>query len=92
VSLDREFDVLVRAEQLDAKGGLARQFDLGSFEKVQDQWLMKSFDLLDSGKRDSDQFIILDSALKLRLDPEIFNPVHLNAPAETPAAAVWAQM
>jgi hypothetical protein len=89
VALDREFNALVRAEQLDAAGQTARQFEMVSVEKVQGQWLMKRLDLLDLAGRDKDRFGVAAAALNLTLDPKIFSPQLLAAPAKPPPPPAW---
>jgi hypothetical protein len=89
VSFDREISALVRAEQLDAKGEVARLFDLSSFEKVQDQWLIKTTDLLDNARRDHDYFTVKAAALQQKIDATVFLPEHLAQPAPLPPDAAW---
>jgi hypothetical protein len=89
VALDREFNALVRAEQLDDKRQPTRQFEILSFEKVQGQWLVKTLDLLDLATRDKDRFTVTAAALNVRLAPAIFDPMRLAGPAALPSGAAW---
>jgi hypothetical protein len=92
VSLDRELKALVRTEQLDAKGALVRQFDLGSFAKVQGQWMIQSLELLDAASHDYDRFEVKSAALKQKLDPVIFDPAHLGEKPALPPQSAWANL
>jgi len=89
VALDREFNALVRAEQLDDKRQPTRQFEILSFEKVQGQWLMKTLDLLDLVTRDKDRFTVTAAALNVRVAPAVFEPGRLAEPAPLPPSAAW---
>jgi hypothetical protein len=89
IALDREFSALLRAEQLDAAGQPARRFEVLSLQKFQGQWMVKTLDLLDWARHDTDRFTIAAAALRLQLDPEVFDSARLAAPAPLPAAAAW---
>jgi len=92
VSLDRELKALVRTEQLDPKGMVVRQFDLGSFTKVQGQWMIESCRLTDLTTHDYDEFNVKAAALKLKLDAVIFDPAKLATKAELPSESAWANL
>ena len=92
LTIDRELKALQRAEQLDAKGVLVRQFDLNEFAKVQDEWMVKSADLMNLATRDYDRFLVTRAAMKLKLSAAIFDPAKLATPAPELAAAAWAGM
>jgi len=81
VALNREFNALVRAEQLDAARQPGRELDVLSFQNVQGQWLPKSLDLLNVAGRDKDRFAVTAAALNLQLAPALFDPGQLAAPA-----------
>jgi len=89
VALNREFNALVRAEQLDAARQPARELDVLSFQNVQGQWLPKSLDLLNVTGRDKDRFAVTTAALNLQLAPALFDPEQLAVAAKLPPAAAW---
>ncbi len=89
VALNREFNALVRAEQLDAARQPARELDVLSFESVQGQWLPKSLDLLEVTGRNKDRFAITTAALNLRLEAALFDPLQLAVPMKLPPSAAW---
>jgi len=89
VALNREFNALVRAEQLDAARQPGRELDVLSFQNVQGQWLPKSLDLLNVAGRDKDRFAVTAAALNLQLAPALFDPGQLAAPAKLPPSTAW---
>jgi len=89
VALNREFNALVRAEQLDAARQPARELDVLSFENVEGQWLPKAFDLLNVTGRDKDRFAVTAAALNLPPAPARFDPGQLAGPATLPPGASW---
>ena len=92
LTIDRELSALKIAEQLDAKGTLVRRFELNEFAKVQEQYMVKSADLMDLASRDYDLFQVTRAVMKLKLDPVIFSPAKLATPAPEPPAAAWADL
>jgi hypothetical protein len=92
ISIDREMGSLVAAEQLDAKGAVARKFDLRDFAKVQDRWMVKTCELLNVTSRDYDRFQVTSAAMNIQIDAEIFNPAHLATPAPEPSAKAWSDL
>ncbi len=92
LTIVRDPTALQRAEQLDAKGVIVRRFDLNEFAKVQDEWMVKSADLMNMATRDYDRFLVTRAAMKLKLAAAIFDPAKLTTPAPEPAAAAWADL
>ncbi len=92
LTIVRDPPALQRAEQLDGKGALVRRFDLNEFAQVQDEWMIKSADLMNLVTRDYDRFTVMRAAMKLKLAPAIFDPAKLATPAPEPPAAAWAGM
>jgi len=92
ISMDREFLNLVRTEQFDPKGKLVRKFDLQSFAKVQEQWMIQTCQLLDVTTGDYDRFDVKSAAMKQKLDAVIFDPAHLGEKAALPPQSAWANL
>jgi len=92
IYIDREFGDLVRTEQLDAKGKLVRQFDLGSITRVQGQWMIENCQLQDLVTHDYDKFDVKAVALKQKLDAAIFDPAQLGKQADLPPQSAWANL
>jgi hypothetical protein len=76
-------------QQLDAKGGVAVQFDLGHVAKVDGQWMFEDCELLDKVTGDYDKFVVKSVAMKLTLDPVLFEPANLAKPVPMPPDTVW---
>jgi hypothetical protein len=89
VALDREFNALVQAEQLDAARQPVREFEILDFEKAEGQWMMKTLELIDTAGHDQDRFGVTAAALNLRLAAAVFDPARLGDPATLPPAAAW---
>jgi len=92
IAIDRDIMALVRAEQLDAKGTVMRKFELSSFKKVQEHWMIHTADLLNSVTHDSDRFEVNFAAMNLKWDAVIFDPAKLATPAPQPPTPAWADM
>lgn len=83
VYLDTQFNALVQAEQLDAKGQAAKTVTLIDLKKVGEQWLVKSVDLRNHATRDKTRLTFKAAALDLVLPAETFEPAGLAQPAPT---------
>ncbi len=81
VYLDTQFQALVQAEQLDAKGQPAKSVTLIDLKKVGEQWLIKSVDLRNHATRDKTRLTFQAAALDLTLPAETFTPAGLAQPA-----------
>jgi hypothetical protein len=95
IAIDRDLMALVRAEQLDAKGVVVRQFELSSYKNVhgeQDHWMVHTADLLNATTHDADRFQVNRAAMNLKIDAAVFDPAQLAAPASTPPAPAWVDM
>jgi hypothetical protein len=74
VGLDEIYNALWRIEIVDADGELQSQFAVESFQKVQDQYIVKRISLRDFVSRDRTTFSVESAAVGLRLDDGIFDP------------------
>jgi len=90
--LDREYNALVKMQQLDAKGAVTIEFTLGGIAKVDDQWLFEDCQLENVLNHDYDKFVVKSVALKLKLDPALFDPANLGKPVPLPPASAWHTM
>jgi hypothetical protein len=81
VLLDTQFQALVQAELLGAKGETVKSFTVLDLKKVGEQWMLKSVDLRNHRTRDKTRFTVTGAALNLALPPEAFTPAGLAAEA-----------
>jgi len=72
VLLDTQFQALVQAEMLGAKGAAVKSFTVLDLKKVGDQWMLKSVDLRNDVTRDKTRFSVTAAALNLGLPPATF--------------------
>ena len=84
VLLDTQFQALVQAELLGAKGAAVKSLTVLDLKKAGEQWMLKSVDLRNHQTRDKTRFVVTGAALNLALPPDTFAPAALAA--ETPAA------
>ncbi len=90
VLLDEQFQAMVQAEQLGAKGTVEKTIILLDLKKVGEQWLVKTIDVRDLRSRDKTRLTITAAALGLALPVETFTPGNLLAspPAIPPEKVV----
>ncbi len=83
VLLDTQYQALVSAELLGAKGAPEKSISILDLKKVGEQWLVKSIDLRNHLTRDKTRFTVTAAALDLALPAETFAPAALagDAPA-----------
>ena len=79
VLLDTQFQALVQAELLGAKGATEKTITILDLKKLGEQWMVKSIDLRNSLTRDKTRFTVNAAALNLALPPETFTPGALAA-------------
>lgn len=86
VLLDTQFQTLVSAELLGAKGATEKSITILDLKKMGGQWLVKSIDLRNHVTRDKTRFTVTMAALDLALPEETFAPAALaaDAPAVPP--------
>jgi hypothetical protein len=77
VLIDVQFQAMVQAEQLDAKGMAVKTISLLDLKKVGDQWLVKTIDVRDNLSRDKTRFGVYAAALDLHWPKETFQPEKL---------------
>ena len=89
VLLDTQFQALVQAEMLGAKGATVKTITILDLKKVGEQWMVKSIDLRNSVTRDKTRFTVTALALNLDLPPTTFTPAALAAePPVVPGAKI----
>ncbi len=79
VLLDVQFQAMVQAELLGAKGVAEKSIVLLDLKKVGEQWLMKTIDVRDLRSRDKTRLTVTAAALSLTLPVETFAPGNLRA-------------
>jgi len=89
VLIDSQFQALVQAEELGARGAVEKTITLLDLKKVGEQWLARAIDVRDNGTRDKTRFSITAVALGLELPVTAFAPDNLTAaPPAAPADKV----
>lgn len=77
LSLDARFNALLRAEMLDRNGELMRSLRVQSYRLVDEQYIVKTLDLMDEQSRDRTRFQIWRAAVGLELPKAVFDPATL---------------
>ena len=89
VFIDTQFQALVQAELLGAKGGAEKTISILDLKKVGEQWLVQSIDLRNNLTRDKTRFTVKAAALNLDLPGAVFDPAQLaTAPMPVPAEKI----
>ncbi len=90
VLLDVQFQAMVQAELLGAKGAAVKSIALLDLKKVGDQYIPKEIDFRNNQTRDKTRFTVTAAALGLGLTAETFAPGNLRAepPAIPPGKVV----
>jgi hypothetical protein len=89
VLLDTQFQALVQAEFLGAKGAVEKTISVLDLKKVGDQMMVKSIDLRNSVTRDKTRFEVTATAMNLVLPAGTFTPAALGQePPLVPAAKI----
>ncbi len=80
VLIDAQFQAMVQAEQLGAKGAVEKTIVLLDLKKVGEQWLVKTIDVRDLRTRDKTRLTITAAAVGLTWPVETFASGNLLAP------------
>ncbi len=83
VLIDTQFQALVQAELLGAKGTAEQTITILDLRKVGEQWIVKSIDLRNNLTRDKTRFTVTAAALDLALPAKTFEPGALSADLPT---------
>lgn len=75
--IDEEVNAMVQVELYGPDEAIAKTVSIGSFKKVDDQWLVDEIDVRDESKRDKTRFKVLDANLGLDLPRSLFEPQSL---------------
>ena len=78
--IDTQFQALVQAEQLGAKGAVEKTISILDLKKVGDTWIPKSIDFRNNLTRGKTRFTVTAAALDLVLAPEVFSSEGLKSP------------
>lgn len=87
IAVDEDYHALLRVEWINREGAVERSYRILNFKRVDDQWLVKSIDLVDETTREKTRLRILSAAMRLELDPKNFTVESLNEPPRYPAGS-----
>lgn len=73
LGLDSEYQALLRIEILDESGKTATRFEIESFKKVQDQYIVKRITLGEKSSGDRTRFRVTAAALNQKFPSQIFD-------------------
>ncbi len=88
VYLDTQYGALVQAELIGANGRPVKTVSLLDVKKIEDQWIVKAFDLRDETSHNKTRFTVIAAALNLHLPPAVFDAAGLAEALPPPAALV----
>jgi hypothetical protein len=89
VFIDAQFQAMVQAEELGAKGEVEKSIVLLDLKKVGEQWLVKAIDVRDLRTRGKTRLTLTAAATNLALPAGTFRPENLSAPfPEVPSANI----
>lgn len=80
VAFDDEFKGLLQSEWLADDGSILRSIELVSLKKVQEQYIPRTMDYRDLGKRDKTRIDIQAAAMRVQFDSSVFVPSNLDEP------------
>lgn len=80
VYLDTQFQALVQAELIGAKGEVTKTITVLDLKKSADRWIVKSIDVRNHRTRDKTRFTVEAAAFGLQLPPAAFAPEQLGGP------------
>lgn len=72
IGLDDTYNALLRVEVIDLEGRERSRFQVESFQKVDDQYIVKKITLTDNESRDRTSFQVMKADVGLRLDADLF--------------------
>lgn len=78
IALDTQFNGPLKFQLLNEAGAEEKSLQILKVKKVQDQWIPKSIEVVDSRLHDKTRFEVMAAALNLNLPPELFTPEGLN--------------
>lgn len=80
IAMDMEYNVLMQADMLNCEGYSIRSTRLNSFKKVNGEYIIKQFDVIDNLTRDKTRFEVNSASVGLNVDPSFFMPENLAMP------------
>jgi hypothetical protein len=90
--VDSAYHAMMRFQVIGGDGRVLKTMQLGSFKKVDGQWLMKEIDFRNDETRDKTRFDLAAAAAGLDLPPGVFSPEMLAQPIPPPARERLTQM
>lgn len=75
--IDEEVNAMVQAEVFGPDEEIAKTVSIGSFKKIDDQWMVDEIDVRDERARDKTRFKVLDANLGLDIPRSLFEPQSL---------------
>lgn len=84
IYLDTQYNALVKAEQIGRGEEVLKSVTSGDLKKVDDQWIVKWFDVRDAITRNKTRFVITGVALGLDFPGTLFTPQMLPDAVEAP--------
>ncbi len=80
LAMDMEYNVLLQADMLNKSNESVKSIRLNSFKKVNGEYIIKQFDVIDNVTGDKTRFEVDSAALGLSIDPSYFLPENLALP------------
>ena len=80
ILVDSQFQALVQAELLGAKGLVEKTISILDLKKVGEHWIPKSIDFRNNLTRGKTRFTVTAAGLDLDLSAAVFEPAQLGAP------------
>lgn len=80
IAMDMEYNVLLEADMLNCEGASLRSTRLNSFKKVNGEYIIKQFDVVNNLNRDKTRFEVTSASLGASIDPSYFVPENLIMP------------
>ncbi len=72
IGLDDTYNALLRVEVIGADGVERSRFQVESFQKIDDQHIVKKITLTDNDSRDRTSFYVKEASVGILLDPDLF--------------------
>lgn len=83
IELDTRFNYMSGAKLLDAEGGVAETVSIGSFKKVDEQYIVKEINIADRKTKNKSRLIIRGAAVDQKLDADTFDPNQIESIPDT---------
>lgn len=84
LAIDEDYLALLRVEMINQDDAVTKSFRILNFKKVDEEWIVKSIDLVEEESRDKTRFRVLSAAMGVRLPEENFKIESLGEPLDYP--------